>query len=500
MLATASAAWAQGFRTYENDEHGFKLKVPKWLEEQPLEPLEEQMLAKWIGRRRAKTEQGTREVELTMLVCRIRTAGLADDKDSAPPSEQELKRRRLNGGTTIQEFLGRRKWVNTKRLRNKQKRPVKTKMGGKFDIFEVSSNRGQALAIRGFTKQDNGEIFGLFALGVPGVDAFAKEIEASAKSLDRFEIAAEANASGGDIDYEGSNLRGVEKRRNVRRDLVAGWQAHDTENFILVTNVKSKKVVDNALADLEIMRKAYVDAFPSDAAMDAVSVVRICDGREDYRRYGAPRGTLGYWNHLDEELVLFNPSKRAKRISRWLSTEGVLYHEAMHQYLHYSNGQAPPASWFNEGFGEVFGGAKVDRRKEEIRSIGKNKFRLAWAKEVQKSKRWPDLGSMLRMTKAEFYSEPGQNYAAGWAFCYFLYQESQKKRGRRDDWAAIPGDYLANLRAAAEAKRKELPDSAPTDWISAFADEIQEQAYEQTFADVDLAELEKAWIAFLKKL
>ncbi len=46
----------------------------------------------------------------------------------------------------------------------------------------------------------------------------------------------------------------------------------------------------------------------------------------------------------------------------------------------------------------------------------------------------------------------------------------------------------------------EMPPSAPRDWLLAFADEIQTEAFDKTFAGVDLLEVEKAWIAFMKTL
>ena len=72
---------------------------------------------------------------------------------------------------------------------------------------------------------------------------------------------------------------------------------------------------------------------------------------------GNPR-SAGYWNSRTEELVLFDAEEheRGKRPDD-SGTFIVLYHEAFHQYIHYSTGELPPHSWFNEGYGDYFSGA-----------------------------------------------------------------------------------------------------------------------------------------------
>jgi hypothetical protein len=178
----------------------------------------------------------------------------------------------------------------------------------------------------------------------------------------------------------------------------------------------------------------------------------------------------------------------------------ILYHEAMHQYFFYANGHLAPASWFNEGFGEVFGGSVPDRRKQEIARVDKNKFRLFWIKQSQRIDRWPDLRAFLKMTQGEFYGPSQmQNYAFAWSFCYFLEQHRKDPKGNKE-WGAIPDNYLANLRAATKKKREDLGiDAKNKEWLVAYTNELQGKAFDATFKDVDLVALEKAWIEAIKK-
>ena len=48
--------------------------------------------------------------------------------------------------------------------------------------------------------------------------------------------------------------------------------------------------------------------------------------------------------------------------------------------------------------------------------------------------------------------------------------------------------------------RAKLPKDVPADWIAGFRVEIQADAFEATFGNVDLLALERAWIAFMEKL
>src|SRR4030095_1230319 len=72
--------------------------------------------------------------------------------------------------------------------------------------------------------------------------------------------------------------------------------------------------------------------------------------------YGGPPGTAGYWNDEAEELVFFDMDDRKDMADD--NTLAVLYHEAFHQYIYYSVGNVAPHSWFNEGHGDYYAGAK----------------------------------------------------------------------------------------------------------------------------------------------
>jgi hypothetical protein len=211
---------------------------------------------------------------------------------------------------------------------------------------------------------------------------------------------------------------------------------------------------------------------------------------------------------MDEELVLFNPERKVPKLRPWLKdvdAMAVLYHEAMHQYFHYANGEMPPASWFNEGYGEYYGGAKTDRFQKTIRLIEKNEMRWQVIKQARKDDQWPELKHLLAMTQQQFYNRKDKrypvmnNYAFGWAFCYFLEQERQKPAGERnEEWAGFPDRYVQELRKAADEARTKMPADAPKGSLIRFAIPVQKQAFEATFGKVDFKPLQAAWVAAMK--
>jgi hypothetical protein len=521
-LTLAATATAQKFRTVTDDKKGFKLKMLRWVKQVPNQPLEEQILAKFSGVKKAKVPKDRRKKNakdktpdpvLEFWVVRIRkkgpvtASGNQDPQAGDPKDLTEQTRRRLNSGRNPADFLKRR--INPAVLKSltevTRKRALKAPDKTPYRIKQV--HRRDLVLMRTYMLDYPAEFFGLVVLGGrTGIPTnMDPDVEVVARSLRRIEVKGAAYET--KDPYKDSALPMIAKRRLVRSRLEKGWNAYDTEHFILisdmVSNTYNRRLLRDMLTDLEVMRKEYEKHFPPLQEVTAVSTVRVCNSYEGYLRYSKKPGTGGYWHPIAEELVLFNPSKTVKKAA-WMkkvTPVAILYHEAMHQYFHYSNGNVPPASWFNEGYGEYFGGAQVDRFGKRIRTIEKNAFRWGVVKKHRKDKKWPKLEKMLKATQRQFYNRKfvSQNYAFGWAFCYFLELERHKRpQERNEQWAAIPERYIKNLRAAAAHYKKSLPEDAPKGGILRFAIPIQKRAFENTFNDIDLAKLEAAWIEAIK--
>lgn len=515
FVVLAASAPAQA-RKHEAPDQGYRLTVPRGFEIVPTEPNERQVLAKFTGQIEFRNKVLREELNCTILVVRVAknrgpTTGSAGTPEQpgepADRSLRDLAIEHLNGATTIEDFLGRRGIANELEPLNLPK-PLKLKSGEPVVAQQVMDDAWDRLGepqrvpvVRSLTTEDGAEIFGLVGLG-PAIAPFDQVLEDMLRSLERTAL---GKVDPG-LDYATKDLGNKDFREAVRKKLVKGWEAYDTENFIFVTNSRNQKLIQDMLVDLELMRKVYVERFPPVASINAISTVRYCETYDDYKAYGGPPGTGGYWNHVDEELVLadvrtMDPAiLKANPNLKKIEPADILYHEAMHQYFYYANGQLSPASWFNEGYGEYFGGTVTDRRKNAVARIEKNRFRLAWIKQSQRAGGWPDLRSILKMTQSEFYSSSSlQNYAFSWAFCTFL-EELRKDEKALPEWRAIPDEYLKHLRRLTEEQRKELGiDSKDKKWLSAFEVEIQRATFEATFSSIDLLALEKAWITAMKK-
>jgi len=499
----AAAVRGQSAQRFESAENGYRISINKQLEAVPLQPNERQILAKWGGRIKIDDKRFKNAAECTLLLVRIRkvkgpTTGTP--KDDGEKSVREEITDRLNSGTTVEEFLQHRHLQHELRVVTGEK-PLKNKTGEEFVCKEYCDS-SLLPSIRVYTLEDSSETFGVVSLG-PFGNPFDDMVQNACRSLER--IAAETAKK--DKDYGDGKLANVDFREQVRRKLVKGWAAYDTEHFILVSNAKNKGLIDKMLLDLELMRNEYIKRFPPIADMNVISTVRFCETYDEYLKYGAPNGTAGYWDFTSEELVLVDVQTMDKKILereprlKDIQVLDVMHHEAMHQYFFYSNGNLAPASWFNEGYGEVFGGALVDRGKKEITKIDRNRFRLFWIKECQRTGSWPVIDVMLKMTQAEFYNPNSclQHYAFGWALCFFLEEQRKDPKGNKQ-WAAIPDDYLKNLRAITEQVRvKNQIEDKDKKWLLVFQHEIQQKAFEATFKDVDLDKLEKAWIEAMKR-
>lgn len=215
--------------------------------------------------------------------------------------------------------------------------------------------------------------------------------------------------------YERDGLRAIDYRVPVRIEATEdGWMVEDTENYIVVYNTSDQPLVRRIVKDLENIRKKYIELFPPSGPIEAVSTVRICSGMSEYYSYGGPRGSAGYWYDVTEELVLPDATKRKKGEKTDKSdTFIILYHEALHQNIHYSAGKLSPHSWFNEGYGDYFSGSEISGGK--VKRIGLNPWRLGTIKSAVSARKHVPLEKIIRYEQADYYRNAGLCYAQGWS-------------------------------------------------------------------------------------
>ncbi len=298
--------------------------------------------------------------------------------------------------------------------------------------------------------------------------------------------------------YARRPVRGVEFRIGVRQALVRGWKAEDTENYIVAYDTTDEPLVKKIVRDLELLRLEYVRLFPPAAPVEAVSAVRICKSRDEYLTYGGPPTSAGYWNWVDHELVLYDAETVDKQHrTSDADTFVALYHEAFHQFIHYSCGELPPHSWFNEGHGDYFSGAVIKDGK--VRSIGVNPWRIGLIQGAIRSGASIPWSQIVHFEQAEYYdkSRVAVCYAQGWSMIYFL--RTADVVARNPSWARILPAYFDTLKSSYAEALATLAKPGGTDEreTRAIAGSLaRKHALEAAFIDVDFAALEEAWSTY----
>lgn len=298
--------------------------------------------------------------------------------------------------------------------------------------------------------------------------------------------------------YARSKFRRPEYRVAVRSRLVRGWDAVDLDNYIVVSHTKDEKLLRRIQRDIEAIRAEYVRLFPPTADVEAVSTVRVCRDRTEYLRYGGPPTSAGYWNPDSEELVLYDAvfQERGERPSDE-DTFVILYHEAFHQYIHYSAGELAPHDWFNEGYGDYFSGAVMKGGK--VTKIDVNPWRaglLKWFKYGDHLVPWKDFLSYDHET---FYDRTtsGRNYCQAWSMIYFL--NDAKVLKQHPGWATILPRYFTTLQQAWKEELEGVPEE-DLEARDKAEDRARARALRDAFDGQDVFEIESAWRTYLDTL
>jgi hypothetical protein len=507
---TASGAAAQGGYTKEKyPDLGIELERPRDYEQIPTQP-DEEFVVLYFAEKLPKDPKDRPPIRTELWVLAIDYVPDPPPKDAPEeaPAPEESEGEGEGEAAPIEVPLpvnSLERWLEQHspwELRRAQE--TKPRAGWKVRSHTLSARKGA----------DGSDVVWSYAFEQPGVRTVAfvaRCAESAFKDQERIwrrmaetcDLSAPAEADVAKLrqKYARSDLRGIDYRIGVRARMVRGWKAEDTENFIVVYHTKDQPLIRNLVADIESIRHEYVRLFPPAGEITAVSTVRVCKDQAEYLAYGGMRGSAGYWNSATEELVFYDASvkEKGKAQSDDSNTFIVLYHEAFHQYIHYSAGELPPHPWFNEGHGDFFSGADVHGTK--VRRIGVNPWRLGTIQVAiarQKTVPWKDI---LEYEQPQYYANPALCYAQGWSMVYFL--RTAPAATRHPQWSRILDTYFAELKSDYARRLGELAaqgrqdDRAERRTAGAAA---RKHALERSFESVDLAELEAEWAKYIAKL
>ncbi len=484
----AQAPVPEGYRTFENRVKGITLHIPARYEELPVPPDEEWIQLKFTEKRVAGREKAFRP---EIWIVRAEKAAPAE---SQPESRETTESRPTVRG--IEDYVGKvalRKWS--------------LKPDGALDLRERGEVPRRRLMREDGELRGTGYVFDredalLFLLGFASREDFpaaSKVFEQSARSL-RVKEASDPAAEDIDLYYRLHPFRNVEYRKEVRRSLSRGWKAEDTENFLFIYDTKDAALVRKVKNDLEIIRTKYLELFPPVKEIEAVSTVRVCKDKEEFQKFsGAPPNVGGFWNSETRELVFYDAEDipEAPGSGRKDSIL-VLYHEAFHQYIHYSCGEVAPHSWFNEGTGDYFSGARIPPGYKRVERIGPNPWRVGLAKRLVAEKSFVPLKEFVQFEQPKYYAKPHHNYAQGWAFVYFL--RESKVVAKHPIWSRILPVYFDTLKARYAETLAAAGEDPPPPKVEAAQAAARKEAVDAAFSKVSFDELEKAWVEFVGDL
>jgi len=520
LLLVAGALVAQappGFKTYENKLAPLTFYYPTAYKEVPLPPTEQLLVAKFVMK---KPVRELKKFDARLYKAAVPELHLFAFEDGVTPKTGAAEDGDTRGPSTVREAMEERSRVRSwKEFEAHLSQWNLREVDGEADVFEMQLKRGNPrvpLCGRLARKRIGNQIVGVYGVTWgPHEEKLQKIVERVIKSIEPTEV------DDGDIDeeridriYRRGDMRGVERRKEIRRGLAKGWKAIDTENYLIVHHSKNRGLIQRIERDIEAMRVFFLELFPPAGEIDKVCVVRICETLEEYHQYGGRPGTGGYFHPGNEELVLFDYSYTQRKFTREqkermggkrLTSEDsmiVVYHEAFHQFIHAAIGEFSPHDWFNEGYGDYFSGAVLNSYGE-VAKIGVNPWRIRTIQRAIEDYKFVPWDEIIEFEQAQYYNPSIWHicYAQGWSMIYFLNESSVVRKHER--WSQILPIYFdtlkeAHARETEQLKKSGLDDDGKQKYEAALR--TRKKAVEAAFEGVDVKALEREWIDFTKDL
>ncbi|MFA6569292.1 MAG: hypothetical protein WCS96_13855, partial [Victivallales bacterium] len=241
-------------------------------------------------------------------------------------------------------------------------------------------------------------------------------------------------------DYSDEYLRSREKViQNIRN--LKDWWYLETESFIIVSNLKNKKTINDLQLNLEKSRSAFVKFYPLKAPLKAVSVCKVFESRNEYLSYvgGQLKYSAGVWMSSKKELAI-SPMNWGSQADNRKSMIDIAFHEGFHQYIFYAADEVESAVWFNEGNATFFEGIDFksgDKVKIDLTNRADNMKKLAGGN--------TDIEKFIHIGYQQFYSgDREDNYPFAWGLMFFL-QKGAPVLKEKNNYAEIPTKYYEAL-------------------------------------------------------
>jgi hypothetical protein len=322
-------------KRHKDESNGFQITTPSKWDQVPAKFQEVSIVGKWAAPR-VKGRYLSNMLVLRFLKNRI--------EDAANP--MEALRRGIPGYGGVLQYQAKDLWTYIPkhfavRAKDVREDVAEFKMSSKkyrahYRVYMRGGSggdrntRARRLVVIGAkidTVEETDSTFGvIFSMSELDFEDWERGVQTIIKRFKILESDEEdAEEGGSDADIFADSTKKPEAWRNARKSkLIKGWNAIDTENYLIVYNKQVKKpLLKNIAKHIEAIRKqVYEPMFPPTKEVKAISVVRVCKDRAEYGKYGGPPGSAGYWSRGDEELVFYQDKANKKDSLR------VLYHEA----------------------------------------------------------------------------------------------------------------------------------------------------------------------------
>lgn len=292
------------------------------------------------------------------------------------------------------------------------------------------------------------------------------------------------------------DLIGLRQKYGKGEVICSDWKTVETAHYRIEFNC-DEEFARKLGMHLEAILQVYQSFWPRQMPKTKFRA-KCLSSIEGYYKYGGPGGSAGYYSKYQKELVTYKDTElhpvRSRETGEVFEIQigepgeisfNIMYHEAFHQYASLYAGEnrdVDVPSWFGEGIGDYFFGGnfqKSGKMKGKIK-IEENFWRVDTVKRAAATgKGYVRLKDLIRYSQAEYYSNPGNCYAEGWALNYYLLEVAPKKNpAMAKRYQSIPIIMLDEFEKHGDGRK----------------------ATEKAFEGIDIDALEKDWKAWLAVL
>jgi hypothetical protein len=342
-------------KTHKDEVRGFQCRIEDSWEQVPPKPGTDDLhvAAEWKDRspkyRRFSGDQPTFRIIWTVTP-KGETAAAEEEKplpDWAKDLPEELQERvrQMQAGTkeTLEgdvnkmlewydRLFGEYKPLAEHYAARKKPKIVKTADGQEVDVVEINYHKKRPkdpapnwwmwVGRTGWEDDTEKVEIGFYGyVDVKFAKEFRKQFEATIKSFKLRETITDEEAtdrfSAAVLPKDPPDV--AEKIVTFLKSLPKDWEYERTENYLVVfdEDVDSRRIVNRVTREIEALREqVYEVIFPPDRPVTAVSIVRVCDSRQQYSEYGAPGGSAGYWSpYHDSSSIRTRTTRRTRSAS-----------------------------------------------------------------------------------------------------------------------------------------------------------------------------------------